>query len=87
MTANLDNQAQTALRLTLMELAKNRTIIIVTHSPILLTACTNLIVLERGKVSVGGAAKDVLAHLSKPENSSKNPDRNPKKEDKRDIKV
>ncbi|MBR73264.1 MAG: type I secretion system ATPase [Rhodospirillaceae bacterium] len=86
-TANLDNQAQTALRLTLMELAKNRTIIIVTHNPILLTACTNLIVLERGKVSVGGAAKDVLAHLSKPENSSKNPDRNPKKEDKRDIKV
>ena len=70
-TANLDTEAQNNLTKTLAELAKNRTIIIVTHTPTLLAACTNIIVLENGKISIGGPAQKVLAHLRNPENETK----------------
>ena len=36
-----------------------------------LAACTNIIVLENGKISIGGPAQKVLAHLRNPENETK----------------
>lgn len=59
-TAALDRGAERALRDGLAALARTRTIIVVTHSPVLLAACTRMIVLERGRlVSAGPSA---LAH-------------------------
>ncbi|MBT6441813.1 MAG: ATP-binding cassette domain-containing protein, partial [Alphaproteobacteria bacterium] len=61
--ANLDMQAEAALQKTLGDLAKDHSIVIVTHSPVLLQACTSIIALERGKIAIGGPAPEVLARL------------------------
>lgn len=61
--ANLDMQAEAALQKTLSDLAKDHSIVIVTHSPVLLQACTSIIALERGKIAIGGPASEVLARL------------------------
>ena len=62
-TGNLDMQAEVALRDALLDLARNRTVVVVTHTPILLRACATIIALERGKIALGGPAKDVLPRL------------------------
>jgi ATP-binding cassette subfamily C protein LapB len=62
-TGNLDMQAEVALRDTLVELARDHTVIVVTHSPVLLRACANIIALERGRIVLGGTAKDVLPRI------------------------
>ncbi|MGB0672032.1 MAG: peptidase domain-containing ABC transporter, partial [Rhodospirillales bacterium] len=62
-SASLDRQAETELRKTLVEISKDRTVIIVTHSPILLAACDDLIALDRGKVALAGPARDILPRL------------------------
>ncbi len=62
-SSSLDRQAEQELRKTLVEISKERTIIIVTHSPILLAACTQLVALDRGKVALSGPAKDILPKL------------------------
>ena len=63
-TSNLDQSAQTALRETLLGLAPDHTIILVTHAPAMLSACSHILVLDHGKVSVAGPAGDVLSALS-----------------------
>jgi ATP-binding cassette subfamily C protein LapB len=62
-TSNLDRPAEEALRGMLTEMALTRNIIMVTHSPILLAACQNLIVMEKGKVAMAGATGDILPRL------------------------
>jgi len=55
--------AEHELRDTLKELSRRHTIIIVTHSPILLAACDNLVALDKGKVALAGPATDILPWL------------------------
>lgn len=62
-SGNLDAQAERALRETLLKLAKDHTIIIVTHSPLLLQACNHVMLLEKGQIAIGGTAKDILPRL------------------------
>lgn len=62
-SSSLDRQAEIELRNTLKEIAKERTVIIVTHSPILLAACDNLVALDDGKVALAGPAKEILPRL------------------------
>jgi len=62
-SGSLDRQAEEELKRTLMELAKQHTVIIVTHSPILLQACDNLVALDKGRVALAGPTKDVLPRL------------------------
>ncbi len=62
-TSNLDRPSEEKLRSALTELSADRNVIIVTHSPILLAACTNLVVVDHGKVVMGGAASDILPKL------------------------
>jgi ATP-binding cassette subfamily C protein LapB len=62
-SGNLDMQAEVALRDTLSELARSHNIVVVTHTPVLLRACTHIIGLERGRVAIGGPAQEVLAKL------------------------
>lgn len=62
-SSSLDRHAEHELRDTLKELAKRHTVIIVTHSPILLAACDNLVALDKGKVALAGPASDILPRL------------------------
>lgn len=65
-SASLDRQAEEDLRTTLAELAKSRTVVVVTHSPVLLPACRDVVVLERGHLVAAGPAAEVLPRLFGP---------------------
>lgn len=62
-SSSLDRQAELELRDTLAALGRERTVIVVTHSPILLAACTDVLALDRGRVALAGRAAEVLPHL------------------------
>lgn len=62
-SANLDRQAENDLRTTLLELAKERTVIMVTHSPTLLTACHTIVVVDHGRILLAGPASEVLPKI------------------------
>lgn len=59
-SASLDRQAEQELRKTLVEIG---TVIIVTHSPILLAACDDLVALDKGKVALAGPSREILPKL------------------------
>lgn len=63
-SGSLDRQAEEELRDLLAKLAKDHTIILVTHSPVLLGACANMIVMDHGRVALAGPTKDVLPKLA-----------------------
>jgi len=62
-SSSLDRQAEQALRKTLVEIGKERTVVIITHSPILLAACDDLVALDKGKVALAGPSKEILPKL------------------------
>lgn len=62
-SASLDRQAEEDLRATLAELSKTLTIIIVTHSPVLLPVCRDVVVLDKGSVAAAGPAAETLQRL------------------------
>jgi ABC-type multidrug transport system ATPase subunit len=64
-TSDLDNDAERELAQTLREMARESTIIAVTHSPALLGACDSILVLEGGKVAMAGPVREVLQRLQK----------------------
>ena len=51
------------MRATLAELARGRTVVVVTHSPVLLPACRDVVVLDRGRLAAAGPAIEVLPRL------------------------
>lgn len=63
-SGSLDRQAEEELRDLLSKLAKDHTIILVTHSPVLLSACANMIVMDQGRIALAGPTKDVLPKLA-----------------------
>jgi len=62
-SASLDRQAEESLRDVLHVLARDHTVIMVTHSPVLLTACHNVVVLDHAKIAMAGTATDILPRL------------------------
>jgi len=62
-SSSLDRQAEHELRGTLAEIGKERSVIIVTHSPILLSTCQDLVALDRGRVALAGPAEEILPRL------------------------
>ena len=64
-TSSLDRQAEEDLARTLLELAKDRPVIIVTHSPLLLQVSSHLIVLEAGKVAIQGPPREVWEEMNR----------------------
>ncbi|MCG8508320.1 MAG: ATP-binding cassette domain-containing protein, partial [Rhodospirillales bacterium] len=62
-SSSLDRQAEHELKKTLEEIAKSCTVVIVTHSPILLSSCRDLVALDRGKVALAGPASEILPRL------------------------
>ena len=61
--SNLDRDAEAALRDTLVTLSKDHTIVVATHTPVLLAACTHVVGLEKGKVAIAGPTREVLAKV------------------------
>ena len=59
-TANLDRISEEQLRTELLALSRDHNVVIVTHSPVLLSACENILVLERGQVAAAGPGPDIL---------------------------
>jgi ABC-type bacteriocin/lantibiotic exporter with double-glycine peptidase domain len=68
-TAGRDRPAEEQLRNLLSALARTRNVVVVTHSPIVLAACHNVIALERGKVVLAGPSHEVLPRLFGPHNA------------------
>lgn len=64
-SSSLDRQAEEDLRNTLNLLAKDRTVVVVTHSPVLLPTCAYLVVLDKGHVAAAGPASEILPLLFK----------------------
>jgi ATP-binding cassette subfamily C protein LapB len=62
-SASLDRQAEEELARNLVALAGDHTVIIVTHSPVLLGVCRNAVVLDRTKVVMAGPTAEVLARV------------------------
>ncbi len=62
-SASLDREAEEALRDTLVALAREHNVIVVSHSPILLPACDNVLALDHGRIALAGPAKEVLPRL------------------------
>jgi ATP-binding cassette, subfamily C, bacterial LapB len=62
-TSSLDSQATVELRTTLSNLARQRTIVVATHSMQLLPICRTIVHLERGRVVSAGPAEDFLPLL------------------------
>lgn len=62
-SSHIDRQGEADLRRTLCDLARDRTIVIVTHSPLLLSGCATLTVLDGGGLARHGATAEVLPQL------------------------
>jgi ATP-binding cassette subfamily C protein LapB len=62
-SSNLDRQAQDDLTRSLVALARDHTILLVTHSPVLLGACGNIMALEAGKLAMAGPAAEILGRI------------------------
>lgn len=62
-TANLDRPAEEQLRTALRELARDHNVVVVTHSPVLLSACENILVLDHGMIAAAGPGGDILPRL------------------------
>jgi ATP-binding cassette subfamily C protein LapB len=62
-SGNLDMQAEISLRDTLSELARDHTIVVVTHTPVLLRACNNIMALDKGRIAMGGPTHEILPRL------------------------
>ncbi len=86
-SGSLDRQAEEELRDLLAKLSKDHTIILVTHSPILLGACTNMIVMDHGRIALAGPTKDVLPKLAQNAQAGKKPQPAPQKPEAQPVKT
>jgi ATP-binding cassette subfamily C protein LapB len=62
-SSNLDRQAQDELTRSLVALARDHSIIVVTHSPVLLSACGHIMALDGGKLAMAGPASEIMPRL------------------------
>ena len=62
-SANLDGQATDELALQLSELARDRTVVVVTHSPALLRLCDSIMLLQKGKIALAGRGPEILPRI------------------------
>lgn len=64
-SSNLDRPAEEALAATLADLARDKLVVVVSHSPSLLQESARLIVLESGRIAASGPTRDVMAALNR----------------------
>lgn len=71
-SGSLDKDAEANLRTTLAELGRTHTIILVTHSPVLLQACANVIIMDHGRIQAAGPTRQVMEAMAKKRNEAAN---------------
>jgi len=59
-SSNLDRQSEEQLAATLATLAKDHNVLVVTHSPVLLSVARNALLLDRGKIVAAGPPQEVI---------------------------
>jgi ATP-binding cassette, subfamily C, bacterial LapB len=59
-TSNVDRAAEEELRNSLLTLSKDHTIILVSHSPMIVQACHNVVVMEKGRIRAVGPTNKIL---------------------------
>ena len=62
-TAHLDRAAEMELAKVLLGLARERNIVVVSHSHALLGICKNILVMEDGRIAAAGPGADVIRQL------------------------
>jgi ATP-binding cassette subfamily C protein LapB len=62
-SSNLDRRAEEDLARTLVELAKDHTIVMVTHSPVLLSVSNRVVALDKGRILAAGPSSEILPRL------------------------
>jgi ATP-binding cassette, subfamily C, bacterial LapB len=72
-SGSLDKDAEASLQLTLVELGKTHTVILVTHSPVLLQACNNVVIMDHGRIRAAGPTQKVMAAMSKTQANAQGP--------------
>ncbi len=60
-TSSLDRVAEEELRTSLLGLARDHTILLVTHSPMIVQACHNVVIMERGRIKMAGPPQKIFA--------------------------
>lgn len=62
-TSDLDSQAERGFVEAMKHLAKDHTVILVTHSPSVLTQCDGIVIMENGRVLAAGKGSDMLPKI------------------------
>lgn len=62
-TSDLDPETEQLFITTLKDLAKDHTVIVVTHSPALLMACAHIMVMDKGQIVAAGPSHTILPKL------------------------
>lgn len=65
-SSNLDRPTEAGLAQLLAHLARDHNVLIVTHSPIMLAVCRNVLLLERGRVAAAGPPHEILPRIGVP---------------------
>ena len=63
LTSDLDRAAEQAFIASLKSLASDHTVIVVTHSPALLTQCNGILLMDKGRIAMAGPAAQVLPKI------------------------
>ncbi len=72
-SSNLDREAETDLGNSLAAIGRSQTVLIVTHSPVLLSLCHRIFALDRGRVILSGPAIEVLPRILNRDRPSHSP--------------
>ena len=59
-TSSLDRVAEEELRNSLLSLSRDHTIVLISHSPMIVQACHNVVIMERGGIKAAGPANKIL---------------------------
>jgi ATP-binding cassette, subfamily C, bacterial LapB len=62
-TSDLDSQAERLFVESMKLLAKDHTVILVTHSPSILTQCDGIVIMDKGRVIAAGKGEDMLPKI------------------------
>jgi ATP-binding cassette subfamily C protein LapB len=62
-SSNLDRKAEEDLARNLVELSKSHTVVMVTHSPVLLSVSNRVVALDKGKILAAGPSSEILPRL------------------------
>lgn len=62
-TSDLDMEAEKVLTSSLKQLSADHTIVVVTHSPLLLRASDSIVLMQQGKIRAAGATQNMLKQL------------------------